>query len=187
MGPRSHERGNVRRDSHCGAHRAASMGPRSHERGNAVRQAANSAKARGLQWGRVLMNAETPASTRLAVGHLGLRASMGPRSHERGNRSISPDLPAASMPRSHERGNPTRLAVGHLGLRASMGPRSHETRKPSVVFVSRCPLSRFWARSHERGNRPLDNSLRNKGFFACYREVVVCTRSHWLVGRVVMA
>ena len=42
-------------------------------------------------------------------------------------------------------------------------------------------------RSHERGNRPLDNSLRNKGFFACYREVVVCTRSHWLVGRVVMA
>ena len=47
-----------------------------------------------LQWGRVLMNAET--RVRQVANSAKARASMGPR--------------------SHERGNPTRLAVGHLGL-----------------------------------------------------------------------
>ena len=37
----------------------ASMGPRSHERGNARDGALLSTKRDGLQWGRVLMNAET--------------------------------------------------------------------------------------------------------------------------------
>ena len=59
------------------------MGPRSHERGNIL---ADSVAMHGdlmLQWGRVLMNAETrhdPSRTRSRVA-----ASMGPRSHERGN------------------------------------------------------------------------------------------------------
>ena len=37
----------------------ASMGPRSHERGNNTGRGVTS-KTSGLQWGRVLMNAETP-------------------------------------------------------------------------------------------------------------------------------
>ena len=42
-----------------------------------------------LQWGRVLMNAET-SGRRLSLD-TGGRASMGPRSHERGN-SLSPSI-----------------------------------------------------------------------------------------------
>ena len=61
-----------------------------------------------LQWGRVLMNAE-PNLRNAAVSESRL-ASMGPRSHERGNtphatRNVA-DVGVASMgPRSHERGN----------------------------------------------------------------------------------
>ena len=95
-----------------------------------------------LQWGRVLMNAETVV------------LSDGERS-----------VPELQWGRVLMNAETCRVDAGRKAvLGASMGPRSHE-----------------------RGNRPLDNSLRNKGFFACYREVVVCTRSHWLVGRVVMA
>ena len=82
MGPRSHERGNEGKDDEAGVELTASMGPRSHERGNhehlyilvPVRQASMGPRSheRGnlifptltdgilpLQWGRVLMNAET--------------------------------------------------------------------------------------------------------------------------------
>ena len=38
----------------------ASMGPRSHERGNAAAILGTKGAADMLQWGRVLMNAETP-------------------------------------------------------------------------------------------------------------------------------
>ena len=61
------------------------MGPRSHERGNKLLVAVlGGAMCRSeLQWGRVLTNAETGD---LAVeSHVGVDASMGPRSHERGN------------------------------------------------------------------------------------------------------
>ena len=64
MGPRSHERGNALRlvalvnPFWLGG---ASMGPRSHERGNAGWEGAawNCFLPETLQWGRVLMNAET--------------------------------------------------------------------------------------------------------------------------------
>ena len=82
MGPRSHERGKP--DIFLTPFGAclASMGPRSHERGNEKPRRLPARTSR-LQWGRVLMNAETrmdgltPRARR--------NASMGPRSHERGN------------------------------------------------------------------------------------------------------
>ena len=62
---------------------------------------------RALQWGRVLTNAETKSGER---GRRGIeKASMGPRSHERGNERIQivlvGDHQASMGPRSHERGN----------------------------------------------------------------------------------
>ena len=82
------------------------MGPRSHERGNTVDRQFN-AKPYTLQWGRVLMNAETRYGC--GKGRWPCRASMGPRSHERGNallEDVTSSLCDASMgPRSHERGN----------------------------------------------------------------------------------
>ena len=82
MGPRSHERGNggsaAVRPLPC----LASMGPRSHERGNALWSFVLNPVTL-LQWGRVLMNAETRHS--LGGWHDTRIASMGPRSHERGN------------------------------------------------------------------------------------------------------
>ena len=58
------------------------MGPRSHERGNAEKEGPK-AVAKVLQWGRVLMNAETDRD--IEIHHAVDAASMGPRSHERGN------------------------------------------------------------------------------------------------------
>ena len=59
------------------------MGPRSHERGNAVAFNRVQGDEDMLQWGRVLMNAETIGeSFDVDASRL---ASMGPRSHERGN------------------------------------------------------------------------------------------------------
>ena len=64
MGPRSHERGNQGVRIGATASRLASMGPRSHERGNSDNiQGARSIGP--LQWGRVLMNAETTSFGRL--------------------------------------------------------------------------------------------------------------------------
>ena len=82
------------------------MGPRSHERGNSEYMRFSACVGR-LQWGRVLMNAETFDSTTVPAGDS--TASMGPRSHERGNRRAphphrSP-IQASMGPRSHERGN----------------------------------------------------------------------------------
>ena len=61
-----------------------------------------------LQWGRVLMNAETRRGGASPVPPL-LLASMGPRSHERGNKFSTAeeaiDALASMGPRSHERGN----------------------------------------------------------------------------------
>ena len=63
------------------------MGPRSHERGNLQRNMATACPISMLQWGRVLMNAETE---HVAVGKCVTQiASMGPRSHERGNKRSS--------------------------------------------------------------------------------------------------
>ena len=132
MGPRSHERGNERKQHPHTSDARASMGPRSHERGNVPEPPKPTPKTKTLQWGRVLMNAETKltvpwqsfirvlqwgrvlmnAETSLAEdSHRGPRdASMGPRSHERGNvekvREVHAFFQEASMgPRSHERGN----------------------------------------------------------------------------------
>ena len=124
---------------------AASMGPRSHERGNMVDEIETKEKKVKLQWGRVLMNAET------RVGRDGRprlqRASMGPRSHERGNMCgcwlHRPGGQASMGPRSHERGN----GYGPLGWRrpppASMGPRSHERGNTGKTIATVCRLGRF--------------------------------------------
>ena len=82
MGPRSHERGNAALRFHRLAPALASMGPRSHERGNADCWQGQG-QGLALQWGRVLMNAETELP--LVFLLVKFVASMGPRSHERGN------------------------------------------------------------------------------------------------------
>ena len=109
MGPRSHERGNMGGGESGARLGDASMGPRSHERGNPVRPKIRQYLYASLQWGRVLMNAETKeisgldsvlvglqwgrvlmnAETATGCGRCwcGTKASMGPRSHERGNRA----------------------------------------------------------------------------------------------------
>ena len=74
----------------------------------------------GLQWGRVLMNAETGAIVHERISDM--RASMGPRSHERGNQFVHDDF----------RG----------GQKASMGPRSHE-RGNSLILRRPALLKRF--------------------------------------------
>ena len=137
MGPRSHERGNIRIGDSAWVSRAASMGPRSHERGNTTSDAdVEKVLAGALQWGRVLMNAETWPRTSLWKSKGSLQwgrvlmnaetqqlplqraqpvdASMGPRSHERGNFWFcwaDAEIGTASMgPRSHERGNQIRIS-----------------------------------------------------------------------------
>ena len=84
MGPRSHERGNLYQDWEIRYTALASMGPRSHERGNMGGIQAVGTQLGELQWGRVLMNAETVR--RPGRDYWRSQASMGPRSHERGNR-----------------------------------------------------------------------------------------------------
>ena len=59
MGPRSHERGNRDQAHRVGSVLLASMGPRSHERGNWLDDHRVTGDSILLQWGRVLMNAET--------------------------------------------------------------------------------------------------------------------------------
>ena len=66
-------------------------GPRSHERGNASRFRLLADIRVRLQWGRVLMNAET--TYRISGNRLDGGASMGPRSHERENNNADSRLP----------------------------------------------------------------------------------------------
>ena len=116
MGPRSHERGNIRVERCRDAGAKASMGPRSHERGNISPPLPTPDTSTLLQWGRVLTNAET--NTRGNVPCARDIASMGPRSHERGNddreRVIRRCHVASMGPRSHERGNIRREAASRL-------------------------------------------------------------------------
>ncbi len=67
--------------------------------------------------------------------HIEARASMGPRSRERGRRSHGSEVPErdpASMgPRSRERGRPRRRPPSSCACRASMGPRSRERGRPT--------------------------------------------------------
>ncbi len=110
MGPRSDERGRAVASGTLKASEYASMGPRSDERGRSVPMVRSSrlfwlqwgrvlmnaeggllnlyCSERGsLQWGRVLMNAEGhPRRCRRATR---TRASMGPRSDERGRSALS--------------------------------------------------------------------------------------------------
>ena len=175
---------------------AASMGPRSHERGKTQSEIWWTWQHARLQWGRVLMNAEKHGGTflwgrpitTLQWGRVLMNAENLPLARPETARKGTSSLQWGRVLMNAEN-NLRNAAVSESRL-ASMGPRSHErgnafARKP--IIPGNFTLLQMGPRSHERGNRPLDNSLRNKGFFACYREVVVCTRSHWLVGRVVMA
>ncbi len=52
------------------------MGPRSHERGNGGLPPPPSLSSKALQWGRVLMNAETPKERlRRCAGHDGFNGA----------------------------------------------------------------------------------------------------------------
>ena len=98
--------------------------------------------APSLQWGRVLTNAETTYGRSIRLQNK--RASMGPRSHERGNGSTGLFFPSehfdASMgPRSHERGNNGRRSVSTGVLYSFNGAAFSRTRKlfrlsPSFVI-----------------------------------------------------
>ena len=166
MGPRSHERGNELYARCVGpsADARASMGPRSHERGNTTfcKSSGREQITSRLQWGRVLMNAETHQKFNQAADYA--MASMGPRSHERGNVSLAgcggvQSLDASMGPRSHERGNSSASSAMTRSTRwqrASMGPRSHERGngqssygEPVVGFSGGASMG---PRSHERGN-----------------------------------
>ena len=206
MGPRSHERGNARGEGRAGSGgQGASMGPRSHERGNMGLKTLRENLVMALQWGRVLTNAETSlVRERYAKGCLlqwgrvltnaethcdGMvrnyahDASMGPRSHERGNSPIrrcrgsrrtrfngaafsrTRKLPGlgcgfdqgfvASMgPRSHERGNPSILDRCHVDGVASMGPRSHERGNASPPYLKIRETRRFNGAAFSRTRKP---------------------------------
>ena len=81
MGPRSVERGKFLTQRDDLRHRPASMGPRSVERGKTLKIVSEVPFPK-LQWGRVLLNAESPAAD--FRRRRGRGASMGPRSVERG-------------------------------------------------------------------------------------------------------
>jgi hypothetical protein len=192
MGPRSIERGNPVWKLWGVRSVQASMGPRSIERGNAgvspkiisqfVLQwgrAQSSAEItpipdgivqiQGLQWGRAQSSAEMRGDLRLLIA--GSRASMGPRSIERGNLEPSfmprwdrrlqwgraqssaeinksgwrdPQHKSASMgPRSIERGNDANPAVDRVGVCRFNGAALNRARKYRLIEQIECLLDGF--------------------------------------------
>ena len=132
--------------------------PRSHERGNnlitALRPLASWVGFNGAAFSRTRKRGRKRWRRWYAVD----LASMGPRSHERGNILESSDVvltDKASMgPRSHERGNILESSDVVLTDKASMGPRSHE--RGNGLDGDAClvqPLASMGPRSHERGNQ----------------------------------
>ena len=86
MGPRSHERGNAK--AMAEAYQAALLQwGRVLMNAETVPTPSPKPKPKPLQWGRVLMNAETSLVSNSHNGHS--NASMGPRSHERGNPTVT--------------------------------------------------------------------------------------------------
>ena len=100
--------------------------------------------------------------TRKRIAHLGVdgerHASMGPRSHERGNTVSHETLhrlrPASMGPRSHERGNKTLRLVSVLTLLCFNGAAFSRTRKQCFRRRNDAPPrhASMGPRSHERGN-----------------------------------
>src|SRR5579884_2767892 len=103
-----------------------------------------------LQWGRARASAEI-RPRRGGASSEG-RASMGPRSCERGN-SLSPHsyplkLIASMGPRSCERGNTSPVACAKKASNASMGPRSCERGNDTRLRASRQALDLLqWGRA----------------------------------------
>src|SRR5579884_348823 len=103
-----------------------------------------------LQWGRARASAEI-RPRRGGASSEG-RASMGPRSCERGN-SLSPhsyplELIASMGPRSCERGNTSPVACAKKASNASMGPRSCERGNDTRLRASRQALDLLqWGRA----------------------------------------
>ena len=177
------------------------MGPRSEERGNELSKK-HKAKWIELQWGRAPRSAETGRprpggqsalrfngaalrgarkptrrSRRLGAARASmgprseergntawrgwpsqrLNASMGPRSEERGNADddwMEQHWNEASGPRSEERGNLRARARGAALHRASMGPRSEERgNSSSLSTMTSLARASMGPRSEERGNR----------------------------------
>ena len=93
------------------------MGPRSHERGNLLSYRLLLLSLKLLQWGRVLMNAETKRWRKYRLRRR--LASMGPRSHERGNRPLDNSLRNKGLFRLLSRGR----CMHALAL--ARGPRRH--------------------------------------------------------------
>ena len=104
-----------------------------------------------LQWGRVLTNAETPEWRRGVGRPESVAASMGPRSHERGNNE-SRALVRQSVP-DHL------LQWGRVLTNAETNPKQLSAARALIepetpFFVRRRPfLASMGPRSHERGNR----------------------------------
>ena len=100
MGPRSHERGNfiVLMLGHRDTLSMLQWGRvlMNAETGHCDRERDRQNRARSLQWGRVLMNAETAFMVPAVTTHLA-SASMGPRSHERGNATRIRGVAAISL------------------------------------------------------------------------------------------
>ena len=178
MGPRSRERGNLRAYRE---HRAYSRfnGAALSERGNALTRTAD--RSSRLQWGRALSSAEMPPGQEslrrsamlqwgralvsaeiaaLVVTVSGIRrASMGPRSRERGNLHAARQSSASAYMLQWGRA----LVSAEIRAcrsrsvcrdRASMGPRSRE-RGNSVDGIAITPslrLASMGPRSRERGN-----------------------------------
>src|SRR5579875_1061619 len=156
------------------------MGPRSGDRGNPTDHAIPAVAYNVLQWGRDLVIAEigmhvaAPQNAFLLQwgrdlviaeirggsdqGETRLRASMGPRSGDRGNISSSyrhiGDSPASMGPRSGDRGN----SYGHPQILSDFRLQwgrdlviAEMWRKAAVILGSQC-VSSMGPRSGDRGN-----------------------------------
>ena len=129
MGPRSHERGNPELRERGGWQTMSFNGAAFSRTRKPDPEICVGDKVTLLQWGRVLTNAETQ-SIEMRAG-TAFHASMGPRSHERGNESDSvwriwsgSCFNGAAFSRTRK---PVVLPKQEVvDISASMGPRSHE-------------------------------------------------------------
>ena len=127
----------------------ASMGPRSEERGNRLREDSRRLRAAALQWGRAPKNAEMQARFLEAGGFVELQWGRAPKNAEIIDPvELGPRRGRASMgPRSEERGNPDEHCGAAVPGQASMGPRSEERGNHFTAVSSSEIASLQWGRA----------------------------------------
>ena len=114
MGPRHRRRGWRATGSEAGPSLPASMGPRHRRRGWGCNSGAVGARSTGLQWGRVIEDADGRA---VDPRHRELsRASMGPRHRRRGWRSSTPHRPPQKRGFNGAASSKTRMAVRWIDM-----------------------------------------------------------------------